>query len=678
MQQDALARLAQSSRCRVFGHEDAGNAPQQEVLAALIRGFDHPDATILCEPSLARNSTRPPDAVLVDPVAGVHVVEVKGVHIGQVEAIEPGGLLKIRYSRGMGSKNPVSQARNAMFDIRDATARSFDGELTLPFKYWVVLPSIIRSDWFGRWGEDAYAPQELLFADDLPVLADKIREVGRRQLANQGLERWPADQFACVWRAFGDSSVLYHLPEEREVRRVPEATLGEMFDDAAESYKTLSEEQQRLSAQDWSGGPRLVRGVAGSGKTIVLATNLARRLARGLGDGESLFEMKGRPRLLAVCYNRTLAPFIRQRIDLAFRQRTGRSLPGDAVEVWHYNRLLYQLSRKGLWRYQPVGSGDDERRARKYLDDLEHARLNQPSLLDAVAYDALYIDEGQDFLEADFRLLKGLCRTPQDGEPDLHIFYDDAQNLLGRNRPNWKSLGLTIVGRSHVMTQCFRNTRPLVESAFNVLYGRFDDSKEGAPTKEFGDIATLEEKGLIEDKGDRYEVRFAVRDGLPPRLTVASGINEERHLLVERLRCLIEDQKVRPEDILVLAHSWRRVMELAEAIRSAAIPSIVEVHVAKDDQDRILKRRGFLSMSTVASAKGYDAYCVLLASANDFPTDVSGRASFYVGCTRAIEYLEVFAHRRSGLVTEMEKALGHSEGDGEAEEPGQSGSAGPP
>jgi hypothetical protein len=115
---------------------------------------------------------------------------------------------------------------------------------------------------------------------------------------------------------------------------------------------------------------------------------------------------------------------------------------------------------------------------------------------------------------------------------------------------------------------------------------------------------------------------------------------------------------VRPEDILVLAHSWNRVWGLAGAIRSAGIPSVLEVHVAKDDQDRILRRRGCLPLSTVASAKGYDAYCTLLASANDFPTDVSGRASFYVGCTRAIEYLEVFAHRRSGLVAEMERALG--------------------
>ena len=406
--------------------------------------------------------------------------------------------------------------------------------------------------------------------------------------------------------------MLYHLPEEREARRVPEATLGELFDEAADAYKTLSDEQQRLSAQDWAGGPRLVRGVAGSGKTIVLANNLARRLARSLGGGDSLFEeMNRRPRLLAVCYNRTLVPFIRQKIDIAFRQRTGRALPEDAVEVWHYNRLLYQLSRKGLWRYHKIDDMGDEERAGQYLAELEHVRQHQPDLLEAVAYDAIYVDEGQDFLEDDFRLLKGLCRTDGDGEPDLYIFYDDAQNFLGRRRPNWKSLGLNVVGgRSSIMTQCFRNTRPIVEASFNVLYGRYAEDRAGVPTRDFGDIPTLEEKGLIEDKGDRFEVRFAVRDGMPPRLTIAPDVHEERGLWSSGCGGWSRSSGSGPRTSSSWPDSWRRVEGLAAAIRSAGIPAVEEVHVARDDQDRILRRRGCLPLSTVASAKGYDAYCI--------------------------------------------------------------------
>jgi superfamily I DNA/RNA helicase len=62
-----------------------------------------------------------------------------------------------------------------------------------------------------------------------------------------------------------------------------------------------------------------------------------------------------------------------------------------------------------------------------------------------------------------------------------------------------------------------------------------------------------------------------------------------------------------------------------------------------------------VSVSTVHSAKGYDAYCVLVASADDFPADVKGRTAFYVACTRAVEHLEVLAGRHVAVAAEMQR-----------------------
>jgi superfamily I DNA and RNA helicase len=128
---------------------------------------------------------------------------------------------------------------------------------------------------------------------------------------------------------------------------------------------------------------------------------------------------------------------------------------------------------------------------------------------------------------------------------------------------------------------------------------------------------------------------------------------------VARLRWLTGEQEVRPEDIQVLTFSRQRVTQLAEVIAAANIPAINAVHLAIDEKqkDQPLGQKGRLTVSTVASAKGYDAYCVLLASANEFKTDVTGRANFYVGCTRAIEYLEVFAYEKKNLVVEFKAAL---------------------
>src|SRR5262249_20773732 len=159
---------------------------------------------------------------------------------------------------GVQTRNPIAQVRNAMFDVKNATEQSFDGDLLLPFKYWVAFPRISRADWKAHWGESGYCPSEFLFAEDMDGLADRLRGVGKKQLGNVGMESGPTDQIAAVSKAFGDSAVLYHRPEDREGRRVEEGTLGEMFDEAAEKYKNLSDEQQKLSSQNWHEGPRLV------------------------------------------------------------------------------------------------------------------------------------------------------------------------------------------------------------------------------------------------------------------------------------------------------------------------------------------------------------------------------------------------------------------------------------
>lgn len=658
MQKHDLNKLVVKAACRVFGSEYAENDAQRFVLGALIQGFDHPDSTVLCEPSLARSSQRPPDIVLVDTTAGIHVIEVKGHDLSQIEGIEAGGQIQFRYRNGVTAKNPVTQARLAMFDIKNSIQKRFDGELILPFMHWAIFPRIGRSDWQARWGVDGFCPPELLFAEDVRRLADRLRQVGSKRLANEGIESWPAEQIAAVWKAFGDSSVLYHRPEDRESRHVPESTLGDLFDEAAESYKTLSEEQQRLSSQNWHEGPRLIRGVAGSGKTIVLANNLARRLQRSHGT-KSLFADEVRPeRLLVVCNNRSLVPFLEKKIGLAYQQRTGRPLPESGLEIFSFNRLLYDLSRKGLFRYQRIEEGTDEQRAVQYLKDLEDTKRQHPEIFEVAAFDAIFVDEGQDFVEEDFRLLKELCRVAAEQEPNLYVFYDDAQNFLGRKRPNWSSVGLNVRGgRAQVMSECFRNTRLIVEAAFNVLYGTQANGEGEVPTKEFGDIAGLEDKKLIVTENGFWRVNFALRHGQAPRLSMATSSSAEIEEIIRRLRWLIEEQQVRPQDILVLGMTKGRIERIAEAVAAARINGVEGLHVAFREQDKLLGQRSKLTLSTTAAAKGYDAYCVLLASAHEFDRNVIGRISFYIGCTRAIEYLEVFAHRKEGLVVEWERVL---------------------
>lgn len=669
MSPEELKAQLKRSACQVVGWEEAAHDEHRRVLGALAFAFDDRLAVVLCEPSVVRCATRPPDVVLIHPRLGVHVIELKAVTIGQVEGVAAGGVLRLRYRNEIVEKSPFGQVLKAMFDIKETTAATLGRVPRVPFQHWVIFSQIQRRAWLGRWGEGAWMPDHLLFAEDLRLeeLASQLTAVGEQAVLAQGVDRCPMEDLAAVYRAFGDTGVLYPAAGEREEREVRRGTLGERFDQAAEGYRELSVEQRRLSRAGaggkGTGGPRLVRGVAGSGKTIVLANQVARRLGGAQRQASLLEPDPPLPRLAVVCNNRTLVPLIRAKIDAAFRQRTGKPLPEGAVTVKHLYGLLFDLAGLGLWRKQRFVKGRDDGMFEAYGRELKAMREANPELVEALSFDAIFVDEGQDLGDAEYRLLAALCRRQGEGEgeAELHVFYDDAQNLFGRTRPNWSQLGLNMVGRSNIMTQCFRNPRQIVEPAFNVLYGSFADDTKNVPTRAFGDVTTLEDKGLIQREGGDegyWRVLFTTRDAeLPPRVTLANGRAAEERAIVERVRWLVVEERVRPEDVLVLAVRKERVEELAKAIERAAIPGIAAVHRPKRDRDLPLCPRDCVSVSTVASAKGYDAYCVLLASVNENRADVKGRASFYVGCTRAREYLEVLAYHPSPLFTEMQRAV---------------------
>jgi len=209
---------------------------------------------------------------------------------------------------------------------------------------------------------------------------------------------------------------------------------------------------------------------------------------------------------------------------------------------------------------------------------LRATRTDRPKQFDRHVYDAVYVDEGQDLTVLEYVLLKELCRVESGQEPNLYVFYDDAQNLYGRKRPNWTTLGLNLRGaRSTVITQCHPNTRQIVDVGINVLYASAGPLEPNAPSRDFFDLAGLEDKNLVSSRDGMLRVAFASRNGHWPMFTLASDSRVETDLLIARLAILICKERVRPEDILVLGYSGRRVLEFAAAAERAKIPAVAGI-----------------------------------------------------------------------------------------------------
>ena len=92
------------------------------------------------------------------------------------------------------------------------------------------------------------------------------------------------------------------------------------------------------------------------------------------------------------------------------------------------------------------------------LQELRNTRLS---------YDAILVDEGQDFSGDMFRVITGLLNRKTN---NLTIAMDENQNIYRRTR-SWKKLGIRVSGRrSHQLSFVYRHTVELTR-----FYNRFLD-----------------------------------------------------------------------------------------------------------------------------------------------------------------------------------------------------------
>ena len=209
------------------------------------------------------------------------------------------------------------------------------------------------------------------------------------------------------------------------------------------------------------------------------------------------------------------------------------------------------------------------------------------------------------------------------------VFYDNAQNIYGQPTPVWDDLGVKIVGRTTFLDKCLRNTRQTLEPAFNVLVGSFAPAGERAGTRQFADVASLRERGLVEERDGRFAVRFAVRrNGPPPELWLYHDRTSEAAGAAENVRRLLGEQRVLPSDVLVLANSFLEYPKLDDRLRAAVGPNVdVRFVDPKHEANKRLRliEDGVLTASTIASARGYDAAVVLLMGCDRLEADPRGR-----------------------------------------------------
>lgn len=640
----ALERISREISGRVVGLEKVEHFWHAKLVATAMRAFGADDrARFYVEVLPPKGRVPRPDLIVCHPQVGCMVIENKGLALTGIEGVD-GTTLLLRRNHRLKREDPFVQAEKVEFRLKDLLAHRLKRGRPL-FTSAVALPAISRSEFIGRFSqewpahtlfEDAFASPEMFRQQVLSIVA-RATERARRKVV------WHANGAEELHRVIkGTTFIAGPRPSRLEDvgadNRLPtgEEPLGLRIERASLADNLPTAQQHEIGRRDFRGAHWLFRGVAGSGKSVMLALSAARSLYESVLDQEDVPPEGPPSRVLVCCFNKSLVHFLRGRIEERFGRLAYEAPPDGSLVVTHFEGLIKRLEKAEPALVTGLSFKQADERATRLAAAFDAlAPANQRRL----QFDAVYLDEAQDLRHEEIRLLRRLARPDTEGRQTLVIFYDNAQNIYGTPLPVWDELGVKIVGRTTYLDRCLRNTRQILELPFNVLVGSHAPEGERVMTRDFADLASLRQRGLIDEQGGRIDVKFALRaDGSPPEIRLYPDRVAEAQGVVDYVRRLVHEQQVLPSDILLLAKSFKAYPDLEKRLQAALGPNFGVRMVDPDhkaNKSLPLIEDGMLTASTIASAKGYDAAIAILMGCDQIDTTREGRALFYVGATRA-------------------------------------------
>src|SRR3954468_20945304 len=383
------------------------------------------DAVLFCGQRFSdRKQDREADLIVAWPGVGVAVIEVKGgsVYLQNGEWHQVGGGLDKFI-------HPVEQARTCKYLLRnylDKHPRWSAGNprlghlvalptTTLPENFW--LPDLPR--WM------------VLDKSDLPFAASRV-EAALRKLVDVPEPPTAADVEALVDCLAGAAIPQQDLVAERPEREPACDLLTREQADVLDRLELLNRVE--------------IRGGAGSGKTW-LAVEKARRMA---ASGQ---------RVALMCYSRGLAEFLRRRVETMRRS-----------ERPAYVGTFHNL---GIGWGVPQGSDDDS----AYWEEFLPAEMVSlaGALPESERFDAIVIDEAQDFAESWWDAVLAALRDPEKGA--LYVFSDEGQRVFARQgRP-------TVELESFPLSENLRNTKQIAGTFSSLAPGMKVRGLSGVPVR---------------------------------------------------------------------------------------------------------------------------------------------------------------------------------------------------
>ena len=562
-----------------------------------------------------------PDFVILHPRRGLLILEVKDWKCDQINRIDKTSV-SLLTDRGMKqAANPLEQARSYATGVATllqkdpallAETGRHQGRLLLPWGYGVVFTNISRKAFDTTDLALVIEPGLVLCQDDLTESVDA--EAFQARL-------WAMFRvtFPCTLTLPQVDRVRWHLfPEVRVASG--QSPLFPVASNATESdtpsipelIRVMDLQQEQL-ARSLGDGHRIIHGVAGSGKTMILGYRCA-----------YLAQAMTKP-VLVLCYNVTLASKLHH---IAAARGLAQKVTVRNFHRWCSEQLrLYNVSRPA------DGEGFAERLVQRVIEAVDKGQIPRAQ------YGAVLIDEGHDF-EPDWVKLVAQMVDPETNS--LLVLCDDAQSIYRkgtRRRWSWASVGVQAKGRTTILRLNYRNTSEVLsvacEFAKDVLNAE-DAEEDGIP--------------LVSPAS-------AGRHGPMPEFVGRPDFRSEMRLIAQRLQTWHEHGRDWRE-MAVIYPAGFLAKDIVAGLKQDNIP--FEWLNADRQSRKFNPAEDSVKVVTMHSSKGLEFPVVAIPGLGfmpyrtDDPTDEA--RLLYVAMTRAMDELLLTYHRESAFVERLSQA----------------------
>jgi superfamily I DNA and RNA helicase len=507
---------------------------------------------------------------------------------------------------------------------------------------------------------------EYISCDQLDDLKNVILQ-NYQQKIWQGNESQFGDILSLIegtWDYKATSSHMNISKEPRSINDLVTLSLNRTF---------KQDNAQRQVSMQIPNGPQRIRGLAGTGKTVVLSLKAALTALR-------LPNFK----VLYLFNTQSLYNLVERQIGDYYAKEAKASLPPNRIDILHawggrtsgeglYSKLCEEYGLSPL-TLRDVGRAGDA-----LAKIFNHLKVSVGCF--KPVYDLVLIDEAQDFPNEVFEVVYEITKDPK----RIVVAYDDFQSLKDlkirefeelfgvdqSGKPRFPQGVLTGeyaggVAKDFVLPNCYRNPRNILMVAHGVALGVERESGVVDSVDRVADWKALgykvnspinkeviqaedyvEVERLDENSTNLLEKLLSEQRKVPKNLIQIErleSIDDEVEFVAQKIKYLVTEQEVPPHDIFVIAVETRTSETFLTWVRSRlnsfGIKAITPGYV---ESNRHFHEEGCVVLTTPFRAKGNEANIVFVSNCQCVPADVtfSKRNSFFVSATRSRGWLYI-------------------------------------